>query len=209
MKKQTLVALVLLLLIPIVTVLSGILFSLINPEIAAGHPNYVRNYHLLSLLRTISFMAAGGLVVALWFLACLMVIRSKERSTWWLFFAALGPFGFAVLSMLNDRAPRETDFYERFVRRLNKIVRVGYEVCLFLIIWEIAYQAMVLMRNLMIMAESAFTGVSAAQIIDVQNASSGMWAFGEGMEAMYMVVLLYLIWPMGFNIVSRRIYTAS
>ena len=51
MKKQTVVALVLLLLIPVVLTLGGLLFSLINPEIAAGHPNYVRNYHLLNLLK--------------------------------------------------------------------------------------------------------------------------------------------------------------
>ena len=39
MKKQTALALVLLLLIPFVLMLGGLLFSLINPEIAAGHPN--------------------------------------------------------------------------------------------------------------------------------------------------------------------------
>jgi hypothetical protein len=52
MKKHTVVALVVLLLIPMVSILGGLLFSLINPESAAGHPNYVRNYHLLSLART-------------------------------------------------------------------------------------------------------------------------------------------------------------
>jgi hypothetical protein len=48
MKKQKVVALVLLLLIPVVLMLGGWLFSLINPESAAGHPNYVRNFHFLS-----------------------------------------------------------------------------------------------------------------------------------------------------------------
>jgi len=62
--------------------------------------------------------------------------------------------------------------------------------------------AVVLKRNLMIMYESATTGISIAQIIDRQNASSGMWAFDEGLEMMYMVVLLYLAWPMAFNIAS-------
>jgi hypothetical protein len=115
----------------------------------------------------------------------------------------LGPFGFAILAMLNDRAPAKTDRYARFVRNLNGFVRVGYEVCIFVIIWLLAYQAMVLKRNLMIMHESATTGLSTAQIIDLQNASSGMWAFAEGNEVMYMVVLLYLIWPMVFNIMGR------
>jgi hypothetical protein len=43
-KKQWLVALVLLLLIPLVWVLGLMLFDRIHPEIAAGHPNYVPNY---------------------------------------------------------------------------------------------------------------------------------------------------------------------
>ncbi len=47
-KKQWVVAIVLLLLIPAVLMLGGMIFNLINPEIAAGHPNYVRNFHLLS-----------------------------------------------------------------------------------------------------------------------------------------------------------------
>jgi hypothetical protein len=55
MKKQTAVALVLLLLIPMVWMLGGLLFSLINPEIAPGHSNYVRNYHFLSLVKKLSF----------------------------------------------------------------------------------------------------------------------------------------------------------
>jgi hypothetical protein len=126
-----------------------------------------------------------------------------------MFFAALGPFGFAVLAVLNDRAPAETDRYARFVRNLNRFVRVGYEVCTFAIIWLIAYQAMVLKRDLMIMYESATTGISTAQIIDRQNASSGMWAFAEGNEVMYMVVLFYLIWPIVFNIVGRAAATMA
>jgi hypothetical protein len=203
MKKQTVVALLLLLLIPIVSMLGGFLFSLINPEIAAGHSNYVRNFHLLSLVKNMSALASVGVIAILWLLVCLLLIRSKGRSSLWLFFAALGPFGFAVLATLNDRAPAETDRYARFVRNLNRFVRVGYEVCIFVIVWLLAFQAMVLKRNLMIMYESATTGVSSAHIIDLQNASSGMWAFAEGTEVMYMVVILYLIWPMAFNIAGR------
>src|SRR5689334_7717429 len=108
-KKQWVVAIVLLLLIPLVLALGGMLFSLINPEIAAGHPNYVRNYHLLSLLKTMSFWACIAIVAVLWLLVCLLIIRAKKRSLLWLFLAALGPFGFAVLVMLNDGAPAEGD----------------------------------------------------------------------------------------------------
>jgi len=203
MKKQTVVALALLLLIPIVWILGGLLFSLINPEIAAGHANYVRNYHLLSLVKSMLALGSSGVVAILWLLACFLVIRSKERSSWWLFLAALGPLGFAILARLNDRASAETDPHARFVRSLNRFIRLGYELCIFVVIWLLAYQAMVLKRNLMILYESATTGISTAQIINLQNASSGMWAFAEGMEVMYMVVLLYLIWPIVFNIVGR------
>jgi hypothetical protein len=139
----------------------------------------------------------------MWLVMCFLVIRSKERSPWWLFAAALGPVGFAMLVMLSDRTPAETDRHERFVCNLNWFLRAGYEGCIFVIMWMAAYQAMVLKRDLMIKYESYTTGVSTAQIINVQNASSGMWAFGEGIELMYIAVLLYLIWPAVFNVGAR------
>jgi len=202
-KKQWVVAIVLLLLIPAVLMLGGMLFSLINPEIAAGHPNYVRNFHLLSLLKRMILLVSIAAVVVLWLLVCLLVIRAKKRSQLWLFLAALGPFGFAILATLNDQAPAEKDWYARFVSNMNWYVRAGYELCTFLVIGELAYQAMVLKRILMIKYQAATTGVSEAQIIDLQNASSGMWAFGEGMEVMFLVVLLYLLRPMVFRIGHR------
>ena len=202
-KKQWLVALALLLLIPLVLTLGGLLLNLINPEIAAGHPNYVRNYHLLSHLKTIFFCTLLATVAVLWLLVCFFVIRSKQRSLLWLFLAAFGPFGFAVLAMLNDRAPAESDLYARFVRNRNAFIRVAYELCAFVLIWVLAYGAMLLKRVLMIGIQAAATGVSTAQIIDIQNASSGMWAFAEGNEVMYLVVLLYLLRPIVFNLAGR------
>ena len=203
MKEQIVIALGLLLLIPVVSILGGLLFSLINPEMAAGHPNYARNFQILSFVKHLSILVPVAVIAILWLLVCFLVIRSKERSSLWLFFAALGPLGFAILEMLNDRAPGETDRYTRFVRNMNGFLRVGYEVCAFVIIWMLGYQVMVLKRNLMIMAESAMTGISTAQIIARQDASSGMWAFGEGIEVMFIVVLLYLIRPILFNLVGR------
>lgn len=135
-------------------------------------------------------------------LACFVVIRSKKRSYLWLLLTVLGPFGFAVLAMLSDRAPLETDRYARFVRDLNGYVRVAYEVGSFVLVWVIAYEAMVVQRNLMIRYEAAATGVSIAQIIDQQNASGGMWAFAEGNEVMFLVAVLYLLRPMIFSLVS-------
>ena len=209
MKKQSVVALVLLLLIPLVLSLGGMLFSLINPEIAAGHQNYVRNYHLLNMLKLACLWTSFAIVGVLWVLVFLIVIRSKQRSYLWLLLAALGPIGLAILTMLNDRTSAEKDRYSRFVGKMNWLVRAAYEVAIFLSVWVIAYQAMVLKRTLMIWYESATTGVSTAQIIDTQNASGGMWAFGEGLEVMYLVVLLYLLWPIVFCIVGNMASSAA
>ena len=208
-KKQWVVALALLLLIPLVLRLGRNLFSLINSVSAAGHANYVQNYHRLGLLKHMALWGSEAGVAVLWLLVCLLVIRSKKRSPLWLFMAALGPFGFAVLAMLNDRAPAETDLYARFVRNLNGFVRVGYELCTFVMVWVLAYEGMVFKRNLMIRHEAAITGMSVAQIMDQQNASSGMWAFAEGNEVMYLVILLYLLWPMVFSIVGRVVATKA
>ena len=117
--------------------------------------------------------------------------------------ALLGPFGFAILALLSDGAPAETDRHARFVRGLNWYTRVGYEVGRFVLVWLLAEEAIVLKRNLMILYESATTGVSTAQIIATQNASSGMWAFGEGLEVMFLVVVFYLFWPIVFNMAGR------
>jgi hypothetical protein len=203
MKKPTVIALVLLLLIPAVLMVGGFLFSLINPEVAAGHANYARNFYLLSRLRVGIFLGSGVVAAILWLLVFFVVIRSKQRSLWWLLSAALGPLGLAILAALNDKVPAETDRYAQFVANLNIFVRIGYEVCRFVAIWLLAYEAMVLKRNLMILYESATTGTSTAQIIATQNASSGMWAFGESLEVMFLVVLFYLLWPIVFNIVAR------
>jgi hypothetical protein len=203
MKKQTLVALGLLLLIPVVIMGGGTLSNLINPEIAAGHPNYSRNFQLLTLLKHLIFFGSALLAGILWILSCYLVIRSKERSVFWLLCAALGPIGFAILMTLNDKVPREMDWHARFVRSLNIFVRIAYEACRFVAVWWLAYQAMVLKRNLMIIVQSAITGMSTAQIIDQQNASSGMWAFGEGLEVIYLTALLYLLWPVVFNLAAR------
>jgi hypothetical protein len=223
-KKQWVMAVVLLLAIPVVLVLGGALFSFINPEIAAGHPNYVRNFHLLNLLKLGVMWATAAAVLVLWVLVCLQVIRAKKRSASWLVLAALGPFGLAVLAMLNDAPTNELpinedstggrasavhaglveiDRYARFVRSLNGFVRVGYELCTFVIVWVLAYQGMVLKRTLMIRFEAVRSGLSVAQVIDLQNASGGMWAFAEGLEVTFFVVLLYLLRPLIFSAIWR------
>lgn len=224
MKKEWVLAVALLLAIPVVLMLGGALFSFINPEIAAGHPNYVRNYHLLDLLKRMVMWGTAAAVLVLWLLVCLQVIRAKGRSASWLVLAVLGPFGLAVLAMLNDAsvngatrngattndlATGETDPYSRLVRSLNWFLRAGYEACSFVIVWALAYEGMVLKRSLMVRFEAARSGMSVAQVIDLHNASGGMWAFAEGLEVMFLVVLLYLLRPAVFNIVSRLVTTIA
>lgn len=201
-KKQLLVALPLLLLIPVVIVGGGFLFSLINPEIAAGHPDYARNWHLLNSLKTGVIWGIFAAVLALYLLGSYLVVRSKSQSSLWLVLAALGPLGFAILSVLNDRAPAPSDRYTRLLRKMAWYVRIGYEIACFLVICELGWNVMLLKRYAMIRYQSMTTGMSTAQIIAIQDASSGMWAFGEGLEVMFFVIVLYLLRPILFNLVT-------
>jgi len=203
LKRPHVVAVVSCLMIPAVTVLGGRLINSIDPEIAAGFPNYERNFQLLTLAKNLSVLAGLLLVIALWFLTCFFLVKSKQRSYGWLPLAMLGPLGLIILTMLGDNAPAPGDLYQKFVGKQKIYLRVVSELSFFLVVWVGAYQVMVLKRDLMIKYEAASTGVPAAQIIDQQNASSGMWAFGEGLEVMFLVVLCYLLRPICFNAVGR------
>lgn len=203
MKRPYAFALVSLLLIPVVLVAGGVLFNMIDPEVAAGHPNYETNYRLLGLVKHLALLLTLALIGAVWLLACFFLLKSKKQSFLWLALAALGPFGLAILTMLGDKAPDPRDRYRAFLRQLKPHARVVLELCIFVAVWVIAYQAMVLKRNLMITLQAAASGVSEAKIIEQQAASSGMWAFGEGNEVLYLVALLYLLWPLLFNVASR------
>jgi len=77
------------------------------------------------------------------------------------------------------------------------------------LVWVLAYEAMVLQRTLMIWFQATATGVSSAQIISVQNASSGMWAFAEGNEVMFLVAVFYLLRPLVFSWVSGTTATMA
>jgi len=202
-KKTYILAIVSFLLIPAVAVVGALVFDAINPEIAAGHPDYVRNYRLLALAKKLSLLAALLVIAGLWFLTCFFLIKSKNRSYGWLSLAVFGPLGLIVLSMLSDKLPVPGNLYQRFVSRLRIYQRVALELCIFAVVWVVAYEAVVWKRELMIMYEAATTGASTAQIVALQAASSGMWAFSEGLQEMYLVVLVYLLWPICFNAVGR------
>jgi hypothetical protein len=202
-KRPYVLAIVSFLMIPAVTVLGGLLINSINPEIAARFPNYERNFRLLSLVKTLSMLTGLLVIMVLWFLTYFFLVKSKKRSYGWLPLAMLGPFGLIILTMLGDNAPASGDLYQQLVGKLKIYLRVAYELSFFVVVWVGVYQTMVLKRDLMIMYEAATTGTSTAQIINQQNASSGMWAFGEGLEVLFLVVLFYLLWPICFNVVGR------
>jgi hypothetical protein len=82
--------------------------------------------------------------------------------------------------------------------------RVPLEIALFVTVWFLAYECVVLKRELMISFESFSTGTPATTIIARQAASSGMWAFGEGLEETYLVTLIYLLWPIFFNLAGQQ-----
>ncbi|MCX7148158.1 MAG: hypothetical protein NTY05_01920 [Rhodocyclales bacterium] len=202
-KKHYILAIVSFLSIPVISIAGVMLFNAINPEIAAGHSDYERNYRLLQQAKNLFLLATLLATVGLWLLTCFFLLKSRGQSNGWLPLAILGTFGFIVLTMLGDKAPAHRDLYQQFVRKLKIHLRVAYELCLFMAVWVIAFQTMVLKRDLMIAHQAAVTGRSIAQIIDEQNASSGMWAFSEGLEILYLVVLFYLLWPICFNLVGR------
>jgi hypothetical protein len=202
-KKTYVLAIVSFLLIPAVAVVGAFVINAINPEVAAGHPDYVRNFRLLDLAKRLSMWAALLVIAGLWCLTCFFLIKSKIRSYGWLPLAVFGPLGLIVLTMLSDKLPVPGDLYQRFVGRLRIYQRVALELCIFAVVWEVAYEAIDWKREFMVMREAATTGASKEQIIAIQAASSGMWAFSEGLQVMYLVVLIYLLWPICFNAVGR------
>ena len=203
-KRHYVMALACYLSIPAVLIAGAGLFRLIDPELARGHADYVRDYRLLELARTGALLATAGLALVLWASTCYLVLKSRQRSLRWLLPAAAGPFGFIVIAMLEDRSPAPDDLYQQFIRKLKMYWRVPLEIAVFVSVWFLAYESVVLKRELMISYESFSTGTPAITIIARQSASSGMWAFGEGLEEIYLVVLIYLLWPIFFNLVGQR-----
>ena len=202
-KRYYTLALVCYLLIPVFVIASGVLFRLIDPEMARGSADYVRNYRLLELTRTGALVAMAGLALVLWALTCYLVLKSRQRSLGWLPLAAAGPFGFIAIAMLEDRLPAPDDLFQKLVPKLKTLWRVPLEIALFVSVWSLAYELMTLKRDLMIRYESFTSGTPVATIIDLRNQSGGMWAFSEGNEVLYLVVLIYLLWPIFFNLVGR------
>src|SRR5262249_30763893 len=128
---------------------SGVAF-LINPESAAGSPDYVRNFRWLTNLQHALFLCALGAGALLWIAACAFVLRSKKQPWGWLLLAGFGPFGFIALTILRDREPAARDYYAAFVAKLKWPLRLLYEAGFFLLVWTGAFQAMLIKRELQI-----------------------------------------------------------
>jgi hypothetical protein len=192
-RRHYLFALLALLLIPVILFLGAHIAFAIDPEIAAGRPNYARNFRLLTLAKEVVLLGTFTLACGLWALCCLFVLKAKARSRWWLPLAIFGPFGLAALAMLEDRSPDRAP--RRWVGAKAALVRVVFEVVFFVVVWFVAGQAIWLWSDVSIRWESVRTGVPVATIVDVRNASGGMWAFGEGLEMLFLVALLYLLRP--------------
>jgi len=195
--------------IPVVVIGGAVVHRLIDPEMARGHADYARNYQLLEWVRTGAIMAAAGLALVLWTLCCYLVLRSRERSLRWLPLAAAGPLGFIVIATLRDRSPAPDDLYQQFIANLRIYWRVPFEIAMFVSVWVLAYEAVELKRELMISFESIMTGTPTSTIIAQQNASSGMWAAGEGLEELYLVALMYLLGPIVFNLAGHLLTARS
>jgi hypothetical protein len=204
-KKYYVLSMVSLILIPAVTIVGATIAILIDPEIAVHYANYERNFRILNQLKLAVMLAAFSADIGLWVLACLFILKSKKQSYWWLPVSVLGPFGLIVLTIVRDNDPLPGDLYQRFIRSMKSAWRVAYEMGIFVFVWIAAFLSVALFGEIRIIAESAFTGTPRAQIVAVQLASSGMWAFTEGLETLALVVLFYLTFPVLFNIVGRLI----
>lgn len=202
-KRQQLLALACYLAIPAVLIAGVALSSLIDPEMARSHADYARDYRLLETARMGVLAAAAGLALVLWTATCYLVLKARQRSLNWLSLAAAGPFGFIVIAMLKDRSPASDDTYQQFIGKLKIYWRVALEIAVLVSVCLLAFICVAFMRELMIGYQSFTSGTPVATIIAEQNASSGMWAFGEALETIYLVVLIYLLLPIAFNIVGR------
>jgi hypothetical protein len=199
-KRYHFLAVAALLLIPVVTILGPMTAFAINPEIAAGHPDYVRNYRLLETAKTVVLLTSALIGCGLWLMCCAFLLKAKVRSYWWLPSALLGPYGLAVLTVLKDRAPDSGDLYQRFISGMRPLTRIAYEIVVFVAIRITTFLAIMLWSDLSIAVESIRTGVPVAAIFEQRSASSGMWAFGDEFRELYLVALFYLVWPIFFNV---------
>lgn len=93
--------------------------------------------------------------------------------------------------------------YDGWISRRHWSLHGIYQVVLFVVIVIVADQLIVFKRPLVILWQSYVTGFPVDEIIQQQNTSSGMWAFGELLETLFLIALFYLLLPVGFNAANR------
>ncbi len=204
-KREYWGAIVAFLLIPVVVIGGMGLTSAINPEWAMKTAHYSRNFHLLQGLQRLLMLGTLAATGLLWLAVFAFLLKGKGRSLGWVALAALGPFGLAGVAMLNDAAPEAEDAYQRWRAGRGVPLRVLSEIVFAYCAWTLAYRLVVLKSDVQVLMESRVTGVPIAQILAVRNASSGMWAFSEGLEQLFLIAMIYLAWPFCFNLAARLV----
>ncbi len=201
MKRSYFASLLLYALIPVVMLFAGSLFSSIDPQSMAGHSNYERNYHLFEMLKHL--ILYGGFVVSfgLWVATCFFLLQAKKRTAAWMLLSMLGSLGFVALSMLNDREPHIADVYHAFRDKLSTVWRIAYECLLFVGTFVLSFIIVLTLEEWAMIFEAGQRGVPVTLIQQERDASSGMLAFSEGWAILYLVPMLYLLWPVVVNIV--------
>jgi hypothetical protein len=205
-RKYSCLSILALLLIPVVVILTARLFEAIDPELTLGHADFARNYALLEHARRVVLWAGPVLAGVLWLLACAWLLRAKSRHKVWLLLAMLGAPGFAVLSVLSDLSPpAPNDAYRRLLARLPPLLRVLYEVVRFAALGFVTMQLIEWWNDYTALLEATRRGVALVVVLAERDASSGMWAFGDGMRAAFLFVLIYALWPASYNAVAGLI----
>lgn len=175
--------------IPLVIVLGVLAHQLIDPELARGTADYVGTYALLERLRhaclVLSFTLAGGL----WFLSFGLLLEARQRSLLWLILAFLGPLGLVAVAVVG-RAPAAGGEQAAWPWRLAR------EAAIFVAVVVLAHFLVYAKNEVWIAWAAASRGVETAVIIAEQMASSGMWAFGEFLQVLFLTGLFYLVYPL-------------
>lgn len=118
-KKPYRLALAALLSMPVISLLGGMLFNAIDPEIALRSANYERNFLLLQQAGKLVLLATLLVNLGLWLLCCFFLLKAKAQSLAWLLLAVLGPFGFIVLATISNEHQLSPDNFS-VTRRLNR-----------------------------------------------------------------------------------------
>lgn len=175
--------------IPLVIVLGVLAHQLIDPELARGTADYVGNYALLERLRhaclILSFALAGGL----WLLAFGLLLVARQRSLLWLVLAFLGPLELVVVAIVG-RDPAAGGERAAWPWRLAR------EAAIFVAVVVLAHFLVYAKNEVWIAWTAASRGVETAVIIAEQMASSGMWAFGEFLQILFLTGLFYVVRPL-------------